>query len=48
MAYPNVYNDPDLLKIVTKDDDTEELKNRTEKHDDENISKSLKIDNKNY
>ena len=45
MALPNLINDPDLLKIETKDDETIELKYKTEKHDHENILKSLKIDN---
>ena len=44
MAYPNIQKDPKLLKIETKDDDTEEITDRTEKHDQENISKLLKID----
>ena len=43
--FPNLKNeDPQLLKITTKDDEIKELKYRTEKHDHENILKSLKID----
>ena len=43
-TYPNLNIDPELLKIKTKDDEIKELKNETEKHDHENILKSLKID----
>ena len=43
--YANLNNEPELLKIKTKDDEIKELKYRTEKHDCENILKSLKIDN---
>ena len=35
--------DPELLKIKTNDE-IKELKCRTEKHDPENVLKSLKID----
>ena len=45
MTYRNLNQDPDLLKIETKDDEIDELKYKTEKHDHENILKSLKIDN---
>ena len=45
MTYRNLNQDPDLLKIKTKDDEIDELKYKTEKHDHENILKSLKIDN---
>ena len=45
MAYPSLNNDPELLKIKTKDDQLKELQYRTEKHDYENILKSLKADN---
>ena len=44
-TYPNLNNDPDFLKIKTKGDEIKNLKYRTEKHDHENILKSLKIDN---
>ena len=46
MAYPKENNDPELLEIKTKDDGIEKLKLKikTEKHDQENILKSLKID----
>ena len=33
--------DPTLLKITTKDDGNKKLKYKTEKHDNENILKSL-------
>ena len=44
-TYPNLNNKPELLKIKTRDDETENLKYQTENHDHENILKSLKIDN---
>ena len=40
--------DPTLLKITTKDDQLKELQYKAEKHDQENILKSLKIDNEYY
>ena len=43
--YPNLNNEPELLKIKTRDDEIKNLKYQTEKHDHENILKSLKIDN---
>ena len=48
MTYPNVYNEQELLKIKTRDDEIKTLKYQTEKHDHENILKSLKIDNEYY
>ena len=41
-------NELELLKIETRDDEIKNLKNQTEKHDHENILKSLAIDNENY
>ena len=41
-TYPNLNIDPELLQTKTKDDETEDLKNKTEKHHHENIPKSLK------
>ena len=46
--YPNVSNEPELLKIKTCDDEIKNLKYQTEKHDHEIILKSLKIDNEYY
>ena len=46
--YPDLKNDVELLKIKTKDDQLNELQYKTEKHDHENILKSLKIDNEYY
>ena len=46
--YPDLKNEPELLKIKTKDDQLKELQYKTEKHDHENILKSLKIDNEYY
>ena len=48
-GYPNLKTDDvELLKIKTKDDQLKELQNKTEKHDHENILKSLKNDNESY
>ena len=47
-TYPNINNEPELLKIKTRDDEIKNLKYQTERHDHENILKSLKIDNENY
>ena len=47
-TYPNLNNDPELLKIETRDDEIKNLKYQTEKYDHENILKSLKIDNDYY
>ena len=47
-TYSNLNNDPELLKIITKDDEIKDLNYKTEKHDHENILKSLKIDTENY
>ena len=47
-TYPDLKNEPEILKIKTKDDQLKELQYRTEKHDYENILKSLKADNEKY
>ena len=48
-GYPNLKNDDvELLKIKTKHDQLKELQYKTEKHDHENILKSLKSDNVYY
>ena len=47
-TYPDLKNEPELLKIKTKDDQLKELQYRTKKHDHENILKSLKSDNETY
>ena len=47
-TYPNLNNEPELLKIRAKDDQLQELQYRTEKHDFENILKSLKSENESY
>ena len=46
--YPDLKNEPEVLKIITRDDEIKNLKYQTEKHDHENILKSLKIDNEYY
>ena len=47
-GYPDLKNERELLKIKTRDDETKALKYQTEKHDHENILKSLKVDNEYY
>ena len=47
-TYPNLNNEPELLKIKTQSDEIKNLKYQTEKHDFENILKSLKNDNESY
>ena len=47
-TYPILYNEPDLLKTKTTDYEIKDLKYKTEKHDFEKFSKSLKIDNEYY
>ena len=46
--YPDLRNDVELLKIKTKVDQLKELQYKTEKHDHQNILKSLKADNEYY
>ena len=46
--YPDLKNDIELLKIKTRDDEIKALKYQSEKHDFENILKSLKSDNQYY
>ena len=47
-TYPDLINEPELLKIKTRDVEIKNLKYQTEKHDYENILKSLKSDNDYY
>ena len=47
-TYPDLKNEPELLKIKTRDDEIKALKYQTEKHDHENILKSFKVDNEYY
>ena len=48
-GYPNLKTDDvELIKIKTKDDQVKKLQYKTEKHDFENILKSLKSDNESY
>ena len=46
--YPDLKNEPELLKIKSRDDEIKNLKYQTEKHDHENILKSLKVDTEYY
>ena len=43
-TYPNISNEPELLKIKTNYGEIKNLKYQTEKHDFDNILKSLKSD----
>ena len=43
-TYHNLNNEPELLKIKTRDDEIKDRKYQTEKHDHENKLKSLKIE----
>ena len=47
-TYPIFNNEPELLKIKTRDDEVRKLKYKTEKHDYENILKNLKADNEKH
>ena len=47
-GYPNLIDEPELLKIRTKDGEIKDLKYETEKHDYGNLLKSPKIDNEYY
>ena len=47
-TYPDLKNEAELLKIKTRDDEIKNLKYQTEKHDHENLLKSLKSDNEYY
>ena len=47
-TYPNLNNDPEILKMKARDVEIKNLKYKTEKHDHENILKSPKIDNEFY
>ena len=47
-TFPGLRNETDLLKMKTRDDEIKKLKYQNEKHDHENILKSLKIDNEYY
>ena len=47
-TYPNINNEPELIKIKTRDDEIKNLKYQREQHDHENLLKSLKVDNEYY
>ena len=44
-TYPDLKNEPEFLRIKTRDDEIKNLKYQIEKHDFESILKSLKSDN---
>ena len=46
--YPDLKNEPELLRIKTRDEEIKNLKYQSEKHDFENILKSLKYDKNSY
>ena len=46
--YPDLKNEPELLKIRTRVDEIKNLKYQSEKQDHEKILNSLKIDNEYY
>ena len=46
--YLDLKNEPELFKIKTRDDEIKNLKYQTEKHDHENIMKTLKADKEKY
>ena len=46
--YPDLKKEPELLKTKTRDDEIKNLKYQSEKHDHENILKSIKIDSEYY
>ena len=45
MTYLYIKNEPELLKIKTREVEIENLNYQTEKHDHEKILKSLKVGN---
>ena len=47
-TYPNISNEPELLKMKTRDEEIENIKYQTGKHDHENTLKSLEFDNEFY
>ena len=47
-GYPDLKNEPELLKNKTRDDELKGSKYQTEKHDHKIILKSLKADNEKY
>ena len=47
-THPNLNIEPELLKTKLRDNENRNLKQQTEKHDHENILKSLKLDNENH
>ena len=47
-TYPDLKNEPELLKIKTNYDKIKNLKYQTEKHDYENMLKNLKADSEKY
>ena len=47
-GHPNMNNEPELLKIKTRDDEIKNLKYQTEKHDHENLLKSPEFDDEYY
>ena len=48
MTYPDLNNEPELLKIKSGDDEIKNIKYQAEKHDHQNILKIPKIDYEYY
>ena len=47
-TYPSWNNEPELLKVKTRDDENRNLKYQKEKHDHESLLKSFQIDDEYY
>ena len=47
-TYPDLKNEPELLKIKTQSDEIKNIKYQTERYDHENLLKGLKVDNEYY
>ena len=43
-TYPNLNNEPELLRIKTREDEIRNLKYQNENNDYENVLKGLKLD----
>ena len=43
--YPNLNNEPAMLKMQTRDDEIKNIEYQSEKHDHQDILKSCDIDN---
>ena len=48
MSYLGITNEPELLKTKTRDDEIKNLKYQTEKHDYENLLRTLQANSEKY